>query len=170
MGVTIHFEGRLRSAEDLDVVIDIAREFAESKNWLSDPIDDPKATLQRVRDEEDWDYEGPVKGVALQPDLNSEPLRLEFDRDFFIQEYTKTQFAPIECHKDIVLLLKKIEPLFENLIVSDEGEYYETEDEVILRNHLDKCSAMLDEYLADPEKYYGPVRLQSGRIADLMEQ
>src|SRR6267378_1716568 len=126
MGVTIHFEGKLKRPEAYQTVL---------------------ATARRFREEKDWDYVGPVKGVVLYPHENSEPVRLEFDSELYIQEYTKTQFAQIEVHLLLVELLKKIEPYFEQLIVFDEGEYLEQSDE-----------------------YQGPVRLPSKRIVDVTEK
>ena len=79
-----------------------------------------------MRDEQGWDYTGPTRGIVLYPHENSEPLRLEFDRDLIVQEFIKTQFAPAEIHVKIVGFLKKIAPHFEALTVEDEGEYWDT--------------------------------------------
>lgn len=170
MGVTIHFEGRLRSSGAYQAVVSTAKQFADELGWEYEPIEEKVATLKRVRNEEDWDYEGLVKGMVLQPHQNSEPLRLEFDSNLYIQEYTKTQFAPLETHVAVVELLKEIEPYFEKLEVIDEGEYFETHDRGILRKHLDRCFEVLDEYLEQGDKYEGPIRLPSKRIVDVMEK
>jgi hypothetical protein len=170
MGVTIHFEGRLRGPDAYLTVVTTARRFAQGHGWECDQIEEKVTKLKRVRNEEDWDYEGSVKGVVLQPHQNSEPMRLEFDSDLYIQEYTKTQFAPLETHIAIVELLNQIEPCFEKLEVFDEGEYFETGDRDILKKHIDRCFKMLDEYLAQGDKYEGPVRLSSKRIADIIEK
>ena len=124
----------------------------------------------RVRNEEEWNYVGPVKGLVMQPHENSDPLRLEFDKDLYIQEYVKTQFAPIECHIAIVTLLRKMAPFFENLQVVDEAEFYELNDQSRLQHHLDRCFEALNEHLQRSENSYGPVRLENGRIVDIMEQ
>lgn len=128
MGVTVHFEGRLRGEEALAEVVALAETYAESRNWPISRIDEPEVMLRRVKDEEDWDYVGPVRGVVLNPHENADPFRLEFDKDLYVQEYTKTQFAPVECHKEIVALLRQLESYFESLTVEDEGEFYETKD------------------------------------------
>lgn len=93
--------------------------------------------LARVRNEKNWDYEGPTKGIAIQPDRNCDPLILEFDIDYYIQEYCKTQFAGTEVHLKIISFLKEIRSHFSTLIVIDEGEYWESEDELILQKHFD---------------------------------
>lgn len=170
MGVTVHFEGRVRDEEAFGRISKLAHDFANEKNWPIELIDEGEVTLHRVTDEKDWDYVGPAKGMVLQPHENSDPLRLEFDRDLYIQEYTKTQFAPVECHRAVVALLKLLEPHFEIFQVEGEGEYYETGSETQLQGHLDRCFEVMDEYLQNSEKYYGPVRLGTGRIIDIMEQ
>jgi hypothetical protein len=126
--------------------------------------------LKRVRDEEECEYSGPVKGLEIEPHENSEHFRLEFDRDLYIQEYCKTQFAPVEVHLQIVELLNLLKPLFENLQVCDEGEYFETGDLAALTQHRNSCSDVIEQYLAEPDKHYGPIRLESGRIVDVVSR
>jgi hypothetical protein len=170
MGITIHFEGQLNDEVSYEAVLALAKRFCEEHSWLHEPISESNVMLNRVRDEKNWDYEGPTKGIAVLPHENSEPFRLEFDRDLNIQDYTKTQFAPIKVHIEIVELLRKLQPYFKHLNVIDEGEFFDTEDQDILANHLQRCFEMLDEYLIQDEKYYGPVRLGSKRIVDVMSR
>lgn len=108
MGVTIHFEGRLKDEASLDHVLTLTRRFCEERSWPYELINQSCITLKRVRDEKDWEYIGPSKGIVVQPHENSEPFRLEFDKDNFLQEYTKTQFAPIEVHIALVSLLRQL--------------------------------------------------------------
>lgn len=168
MGITIHFEGRLKSPSDYDQAISIATTFAANRNWPVKHFAFDAAKLSRVRDERDWDYEGPTKGVELQPHASSEPFRLEFDEDNYVQEFTKTQFAPQAIHQELVDLLDLLHPLFEELTVVDEGEYYDTRDLDLLEGHRSQCFELLDEHLASDASLRGPVRLPSGRIADLI--
>lgn len=170
MGITIHFEGRLKDEASLEAVLSITKQFCDEQSWPYEPINDSHVTLNRVRGEEDWNYEGPVKGIAVEPHENSEPFRLEFDKDLYIQEYTKTQFAPIEIHIELVKLLRRLQPHFENLEVDDEGEFFDADDENVLADHLHRCFEMLDEYLVQGDKYYGPIRLESKRIVDVMSR
>ena len=170
MGVTIHFEGFAANSEAFDEICKKARNFANERGWEIEPIDEKEVTLQRVKDDVDWDYVGSVSGLSIYPHENSEPFRLEFDKEYFIQEYIKTQFAPVGIHKSIVQLLKQLQPHFKTLQVVDEAEYFESGSESVLQNHLDKCFELLDGYLQDAEKYYGPIRLENGRIVDVMER
>jgi hypothetical protein len=168
VGITVHFEGQLRDELAYKRLVDIATSFASANAWRVTLIDEPRAKLARVRDEKDWDYEGPTKGVHIEPHPSSEPIRLEFDRDLYIQEYTKTQFAPPEIHKALIALLDAVAACFSRLQVLDEAEYYEHRDERELLRHRERFFAVFDENLANDKTLRGPVRLPSGRIVDLM--
>jgi len=169
MGVTIHFEGTLRDEAAFEHVIRSARTLAEQEGWKSEVIAENIATLWRVRNEEDCEYTGPTRGILLYPHENAEPLRLEFDRDLFMQDYIKTQFAPAEIHIRVVRLLKEIAPQFVNLTVEDEGEFWESESREVLAGHLDACFRAINDQLKSRSDVRGPVRLANGRIADLVE-
>jgi hypothetical protein len=169
MGVTIHFEGKLRSADSLQVILREARDWAAA--WHSEAIalDAPSKKLTRVVNETEFDYEGPVTGVQLMPHKDSEPLILEFDDQLVVQEYCKTQFAPIATHMDIVRFLRAIEPQFEWFDVFDEGGYWETGDAEVLRKAFSDFEKAKDAAIAEDPELSGPVRHSSGRIIDLMK-
>ena len=170
MGITVHFEGKLKGGEAFQSALSSAIHFCEEHGWPYERIDHQNATLKRVRDEQDWDYEGPVQGIQIQPHENSEPIRLEFDRDLYIQDYTKTQFAPVDIHVLIVELLQRLRPYFAHLEVVDEGEFFETGNLDTLKNHINRCFEVLDEYFVQSEKYYGPIRLENKRMVDVMSR
>ena len=167
MGITIHFDGGLHDEAAFKHVIGAAQILAEREGWRWETIDASAVTLKRVRDERVWDYTGPTRGIVLYPHENSEPLRLEFDRDLIVQEFIKTQFAPAEIHVKIVGFLKEIVPHFEALTVEDEGEYWDTGGLDVLENHRQAIFRALSDELSASADLVGPVRLRSGRIADL---
>jgi hypothetical protein len=169
MGVTVHFSGNLGSPGALDQIILQVSSFAERHGWPAWPIDEELVTLKRVINEENVDYVGPIKGIGVQPHADAEPLQFEFDRDLFLQEYCKTQFAGSETHKEVVDLLRYIQPLFADLDVYDEAEYWETGDESLLCHHIDQVDRMIIEAIKEHPGARGPVRLASGRIADIVE-
>src|SRR4051794_13914657 len=103
VGVTIHFDGQLLGEDAFSNLMTTARDFAASHTWVTEPIELVQTKLLRVRDnEEEWDYIGPVKGIVLYPSEDCDPVRLEFDRDLYVQEYTKTQFAGVDMHLKVV--------------------------------------------------------------------
>jgi len=167
MGVTIHFEGRLNLQNYLGL-ISLATNFAFANNMKYFLFEEENKTLERVEDEEDWDYIGPVKGIKIQPDIDCDPL-LEFDNNYYIQEYCKTQFTDIETNLKIVNFLKEIKPLFEPFTVFDEGEYWDTGDIDLLQQHIDSCFTAINEAKVENINLSGPFRLADGRIVDLME-
>ena len=168
MGVTIHFEGRLRSKKTLAEVCFIAGRRSARWNCEAEFIDEESKTLSRVKNEEDWDYVGPVVGVQLQPHPNTDPLILEFDKDLYVQEFCKTQFAPPSVHVEVVQLLKEIAVHYEVFTVDDEGEFWETGDEQILVRHRHTCEKVMEEMKAEDPGLIGPVRTKDRRIQDLI--
>ncbi|HEX8315515.1 MAG TPA: hypothetical protein VF609_11005 [Flavisolibacter sp.] len=169
MGVTIHFEGQLLSAEAFDKAIETAKGFAENNGLEYFLFKEDNKLLQRVKNEQDWDYEGPTKGIHIQPDESSDPFILEFDKDYYLQEYCKTQFADISVHILIIDLLRQIVPFFKSFNVEDEGEYWETSDINLLQQHIDNCFKVIEEMKQEDATMDGPYRLENGRILDLMQ-
>ena len=137
MGVTIHFEGNLKSPESIDSVIALAKSFAEENNFKYSLFQEQNKLLERVKDEQNWDYQGRARGILLNLHINCDPLNLEFDENFFLQEYCKTQFAGTKIHILIIDLLHLVEPFFDNLRVNDEGEYWTTGDVKVLEENLE---------------------------------
>ncbi|MDH3669886.1 MAG: hypothetical protein OES46_01825 [Gammaproteobacteria bacterium] len=170
MSITIHFEGTLKDETAYEAVVSEASNLATEMSWPARPISEKKVTLLRVKGEKDWDYVGPVKGIEIRPHENSDPLRLVFDRQLYVQEYIKTQFAPVEIHVAVSDFLKRLEPYFESFNVTDEGEYYDTNNLKKLEDHIQWCYKALDQYLDQEDKYYGPVRSADGRIIDVLEK
>ena len=110
---------------------------------------------------------GADKGIKIQPDENSDTLWLEFDKNNYIQEYCKTQFAGIDVHVQIISLLKEIQPHFTELQVTDESEYWETENKSLLQESLDNYFDAEEKAKTENPKLSGPFRLKNGRIIDL---
>lgn len=80
MGVTIHFEGRVRDRAAMTDLLQFARRFSLERGWMIDDINEANAKLLRVdENERDCDYVGAVSGLALIPGNDCEPIKLEFD-------------------------------------------------------------------------------------------
>ena len=151
MGVTIHYQGHLRDEAAYQAVIGLASVFAEGLGWQTTPILEESVVLHRYEGDKDYKYTGPAKGLVIQPHENCEPFRLEFDRSLFVQDFVKTQFAPIEIHIRLVELLKSLNLHFEKLEVEDEGEYFETLDQERLKCNIDHFFDVLEDLTCSPE-------------------
>ena len=169
MGVTIHFEGQLKSENDYNKLLQTAVSFAETNNMPYSLIAEENKLLERVKDEDNWDYQGPVKGIKIQPNENADPLWLEFDGNLYVQDFCKTQFAPLAIHVKIIELFEKIETAFVELSVEDEGEFWHTHDLDLLSKHLDECFEQMEKAKQTNAKVSGPYRFENGRIYDLIE-
>jgi hypothetical protein len=169
MGVTIYFEGKLKTDKDFETIIKIATNFSIKNDLECLQFEESNKLLQRVKNEKDWDYRGLTKGIKIQPDSNSDPLWLEFDKDYYIQEYCKTQFSETYIHIKIVELLKEIEPYFERFIVTDEGEFWDTQNIDILNERFNECFTAIEKAKKENSNLSGPYKIKGERIVDLME-
>lgn len=159
MGVTIHFEGKLHGAEDLTAVTALAMKFALEEGW--------SYTLVDAKDDSGNRGTG-SSGIILQPFPLCEPVRLEFDKDFETQGWVKTQFAHPSVHMGIVRLIDSLKQHFVELEVADEGEYWTTRNEDILRDHLTACFRTIESEKAQDPNLIGPVCLRDGSVLDLV--
>ena len=167
MGVTIHFEGRLKTEQDYNEVMSKATEFAEQNRVDYKKFESEEKILLRIRHEQDWDYKGCTRGIRIQLDENCDPFNLEFDKNNFIQEYCKTQFTDVNNHIKIIDFLRSLKPNFDDLAVVDEGEYWETENKETLINHIKTCFHQIEWAKQNDETLDGPYKIADGRIADL---
>lgn len=168
MGVTIHFEGQLKNDAAYQELLEEASSIAKVEGWSSEAIESEVKTLSRVRDEQDWDYVGPVKGIVISIAEDCDPVRLEFDSDLYVQDFTKTQFAGPQVHLKILELLKALRPFFHDLRVEDEGEYWETGNLQGLIEHLNRAQKAIEAELAKYPDGQMKVKTPSGRIMDLV--
>lgn len=150
MGLTIHYKGRLKSPECIDSLIAEVGEIAAILGWEQKVISDEQ-----------------VKGVVTAPE-NCEPIWLTFLHDgtlvslsylhFNIESNgwvaTKTQYAGMEAHITVIKLLRYLsEKYFGTFELNDEGHYWETNDEAVLRENFRQYNAMLDRVAGALENF-----------------
>jgi hypothetical protein len=169
VGVTLHIEGKLLGEEEYNALVCSVRDFALRHHWPTEEICDAQRSLQRVRNEQDWDYEGLTRGIVIHPHESAEPLRFEFDETLYIQEFCKTQFAGPEVHISIIELIRTLQPLFETLTVEDEGEYWNTMDPSLLSGHMRSVDEQIARLIAEKPSRQAAVRLPSQRIVDVID-
>ncbi|MBX9666877.1 MAG: hypothetical protein K2X93_04625 [Candidatus Obscuribacterales bacterium] len=166
MGVTIHYQGKLKSEDNLEPVLKVCRDFARINGWAFAEISQNK-TLMRIVNGADCDYTGHVSGVVIQPPGLCEPFGFEFDGSMFLQDYCKTQFAGPSVHIQAIRLLREIEVYFDNFSVRDEGEFWISNDRNSLVKLMDECDQWMLEAKGKNPDYSGPIVNENGRITDL---
>ena len=176
MGVTIHYKGKLNSADELDSFCEEMEDITKSMGWKY------SAFNFNENDKE------PLKGLIIRPHEKSEPLPFMIDKKGFLRnpflleiskgddEYTwfnhiKTQFAPVDVHVAVIKLLKYIQQKYiSNLDVYDEGEYWQTGDEKILKRKIDFLNSVMDQL----EDVLNTIEIKEGSsaesIADKIEE
>ena len=195
MGLSIHYRGRLKTPELIAPISEELTDICRSLGWQTSRLDEDfsrENTSQLVHNEKGPEIIGhlPLKGVGISPGRGSEGIDFFFDRDGnLIAPLTmaisgpvkdelpwtavKTQFAPLDIHITIIKLFRYLKKkYFEVFEVSDEGSYWETGDEALLRKKMDflagKINAfgkMLEE--ADPG---GGAELTATELADRIEE
>lgn len=152
MGVTIHYKGKLDCVENIDSFCEEMEDIAKSMGWK-----------YSVFDFNEKDRE-PLKGLIIGPHQKSEPLPFMVDKKGFLRnpfmleiskgddEYTwfnhiKTQFAPVEIHVAVIKLLKYIQQKYiSNLDVYDEGDYWQTGDQTLLKRKINFLNSVMDQF------------------------
>jgi hypothetical protein len=171
MGLTVHYRGKIRDYALVDELVTEVEDFSRNQNWryhlLTPGINTPLKSINQ----EDPEPLPTVKGIILSPD-KCEPIILTFlddgricspfmppmeDLDGLPYMWTKTQYAGIDVHRSFINLLRQLnEKYFSQLIVVDEGQYWETNDEEVLQSQFQGYNQVMD-LLADELENQGAV-------------
>ena len=171
MGLTVHYRGKIRDYALVDELVTEVEDFSRNQNWryhlLTPGINTPLKSINQ----EDPEPLPTVKGIILSPD-KCEPIILTFlddgricspfmppmeDVDGLPYMWTKTQYAGIDVHRSFINLLRQLnEKYFSQLIVVDEGQYWETNDEEVLQSQFQGYNQVMD-LLADELENQGAV-------------
>ncbi|MBF8457539.1 hypothetical protein IV494_10150 [Kaistella sp. G5-32] len=135
MSITIHFGGQLASLKDLDALLSMVTYYAEEHDW---PYSELKENAQTKL--EPWE-----KGVSLQSNTGVESINIYFDDSLTLGTFCKTQFGGVEAHIEVIEFLHAIEGFFKNFWVEDEGDYWKTKDQLLLKKKMDLMAKILDD-------------------------
>jgi hypothetical protein len=69
----------------------------------------------------------------------------------------------------IVELLQKLVPFFTNLKVEDEGGYWSTRSRKALGENMKQINTMIEEIKRTRPGARGPIKIDSGRILDVLQ-
>lgn len=169
MGLSIHYSGAFKKGESLSSMIEEIIDIAKVYNWqyfvFNDTFDDESFG--------DLKYNGDVYGISFTPPecetiwlsflsngKMSSAMHLEiYGEDEERQDYlymlsVKTQYAGIEIHKLIIHLLRYIsQKYFSNFKLTDEGQYWETGDEALLKEIFSRYDGLINSFSSALEIY-----------------
>lgn len=172
MGIVIHYRGRLADPASRGALLARAAASAEGLGWRVEPVDEPHAAYSRSvpaedpDDDEETEHVGPLVGFRAWPHEGCDPFHLVFDADGVVQDYCKTQFAPLEVHLDVVAWMRSLQPDLVWEDVADEGEAWPDGDRAALERERADYALMLADHQANYPSTRIGVRMPDGRYVD----
>ena len=168
MGITIHYKGMLKDVDMIAPIVEELVDIAKTMEWEYAILDKNTAQTSALKLEQDEKSDKiiaklPLKGISLSIHKKCEKLQLFFDKNGILRDppqmefshvhdeapsflFIKTQFAPLQVHITIIKLLKYLsKKYFSEFQVFDEGDYWETENENILRYKLISHAKKMDQ-------------------------
>jgi hypothetical protein len=146
-GVTLHYRGTVRSESDVNAIVSKTVEFAKARSWA---------------------FEKRSDGVVVRPHAWCEPVALLFEGRVLSENWVKTQFAGPDVHIGVVDLFRLLEPRFEQLSISDEGEYWETSNRENLLLRMQSDGLMMIRLQEREPGSTGPYVVANGRVLDVV--
>ncbi|TAN12067.1 MAG: hypothetical protein EPN37_16225 [Chitinophagaceae bacterium] len=146
MGLSIFYSGKIRDYGEIESLTEEVVDIACDLGWQSTAINDEH-----------------LKGILISPE-KCEPAVFTFvpdgrlcspvsigfnkpDDPFYYTIFTKTQFAGPDSHIAVIKLLKYIsKKYFSEIKVNEEGLFWETGDELVLRKQFDRYNKMPDAF------------------------
>jgi hypothetical protein len=167
-GVTIFYSGQARSETDMRQALDAARSVADRFGWKVEDATVANANTYRIVGNRKIQYSGPLAGIRILASPDCEPITLQFDSHWTLDNFVKTQFAGADIHIRVVELLRAIEPYMSEFQVNDESEYWSSGNRADLERALKGNFDAMERMKSDVPGMTGPVRSADGRIHDLV--
>lgn len=141
MGLSIYYKGKIGDVRLIDGLVDEVADICASLAW--------NQTI--IRDEN-------VDGIVFSPEkcepcfftfnkqgVLTNPIAIEYEIEPVDFVIAKTQFAGIDAHMAIIKLIRHLsEKYFSEFELTDEGMYWETNDEAVLRERFSTYEASLN--------------------------
>lgn len=168
MGLTIHYNGKLKNANDLKSLIDDVKDVAIAEKWDYFVFEDQfeNNSFSEIIDREN------LYGIMITPP-KSEPFSMSFlsngrmssilnfnvmqlgndiNEELLYAVFTKTQYSGYENHKKLILLLDFISKRYlEDFECKDDGYYWESRDEDLLKKTFEKYTNLIDGFTSSIE-------------------
>jgi len=169
MGITIHYHGRLGQKVKARELYILASLVCKEKGWDITGLAETDGPALLDDPEGESEYNGKLATFAITPHLNCEPLTFQITDEGYFKNWCKTQFAPIEIHTGIVDFFGQVRIKFGELVIQDEGGFWETRNAEALEERIIKCFLEMQSLKDNDPEYYGPVKSENGRITDLVK-
>lgn len=162
MGLTIHYGGRLKNANLLGELIEDVKDFAATHDWEYKIFKTsfPNNQFSEVTERKDFygiNFTPPkceTVSLVFHPDgrmINIAAILLfdeddpEYDPEWSYMTFTKTQFAGPMIHKLLILYFRYLDKkYFQDFQMTDESEYWETNDEELLLQKFTQHGMIID--------------------------
>lgn len=168
MGLTIHYSGKLKNASELKSLIDDLKDVAKAENWDYFVFEEQfkNDAFSEIIDMEN------LFGMMISPP-KCDPFCISFlsngrmsgiinfnvmqnegkiNEDLIYAVFTKTQYSGYENHKKLILLLDYISKKYlEEFECIDEGYYWETRDEELLKSTFENYTNLIDSFTSSIE-------------------
>ncbi len=170
MGITIHYQGRIAPKMKAREVWIYASLISKEKGWKCTELSESEGTAILPQNDGDGiTYTGKLASFVIEPHEHCEPLAFQITQDGYFHNWCKTQFAPMEIHQGVVDFFRQMKKKFGELVIQDEGGFWESNDAQALEDRIIKCFMEIQNSKDEDPTYYGPVKSEDGRITDLMK-
>ena len=160
MGLSICYNGKFKRNMQLSDMIEEVKDVAEANDWSYTIFE---TDFNIVHSTDDYDE---LFGMVFSPE-SCEPIQFTFSADRIMCSYmyvklfdsnpdmidlkrtifTKTQYAGVEVHKVVIHLIRYISnKYFDDFTLTDEGYYWETNDEDKLNEQFRIFNTFIDMF------------------------
>jgi len=158
MGITIHYRGRVNPKLRVKEFYIYAGLICKEKQWsVTDLIETEGDTVLNDA-EEDIPYSGKLNTFTIGMHEHCEPMLFQITSEGYFKNWCKTQFAPLEFHMGIVDFFSQVKIKLSELVIQDEGGFWESRDAEALEERVIKCFLEIQKSKEEDPSYYGPVK------------
>lgn len=162
MGLSLHYSGSFNANASLSEMIEEVKDIAEIYKWEYTIYEKqlPSSNLGKTT------YDNNIYGINFTPPecesvslcflsngRISSPINLlafgnatdKKEKDYLYMVSVKTQYAGSDVHKLIIHLFKYLsKKYFQEFMVTDEGQYWETGDEKLLEENFNRYNELIN--------------------------
>ena len=171
MGLSIHYSGKIKDAASLPLLIEEVKDVAIVNKWKY-RVSESSFSNNTLDSQEHLE---PIYGISFTPPkcetvsitflsngVMACPAQIKFfgnsenpiEKNYIYALFAKTQYAGMITHALIINLFKYLDTkYFKDFKMTDEGKYWETGDENVLRQRFSEYDALLDNFVLSLETF-----------------